>query len=225
MFFYFNNFKEDDCHKEVPRVQRVIASHERIISSLSGYTRLANPDNIIRGKRRYSLSYECSRRVFFIMEGDFLLKIRVKDEEKMLNILTAPYVFDVTPALDTLPLYLERVDYGKIHSMSYEHFWQLVHEKDLINETMSIISAHYSDLINYIMTGKSCSYEEVISLIERWQKLPLHLKKRFSVLYLIENSSWLSKSSISRVLKELKDRGVLKLDNGRCHSGDSLKPF
>ncbi|HAT8012232.1 helix-turn-helix domain-containing protein [Citrobacter rodentium NBRC 105723 = DSM 16636] len=204
-------------------MHRVIVNHDKIITSLSEHSTLAQPDSIIRGKRRYNLSHEHSRRIFFILEGDFLLKMRVKNEEKMLNILSAPYVVDVTPALDALPLYLERVDYGRVHSLSYDRFWQLVREKDLLDDTMSILSGHYSDLLNYITTSKSSSYEQVISLIERWQRLPSHLKKRFSALYLIENSSWLSRSSICRVLKELKDRGELKLDNGRFRNGDGLK--
>ncbi|MCX2194500.1 helix-turn-helix domain-containing protein [Pantoea agglomerans] len=69
--------------------------------------------------------------------------------------------------------------------------------------------------MNYIQLPKSNSYDEVLSLIERWKKLPTHLKKRFSALYLIENSSHLSKSSICRVLKELKEKGELVLINGK----------
>ncbi|KII71955.1 hypothetical protein RF11_04481 [Thelohanellus kitauei] len=167
---------------------RVTENHERIIDALAGYTQVANPDEISRGKRRYHLTKDNVRRVMFILDGDFLLKL--KSENKVLNILSAPFVVGVTPALDEPP-------------------------KDLFNDAMSILSGQYSDLMNYIQLPKNNSYDEVISLIGRWGKLPPHLKKRFSALYLIENSSHLSKSSICRVLKELKEKGELTLVNGK----------
>ncbi|WP_263054619.1 helix-turn-helix domain-containing protein [[Curtobacterium] plantarum] len=192
---------------------RVTENHERIIDALAGFTQIANPDEISRGKRRYHLTKDHVRRVMYILDGDFLLKL--KGENKVLNILSAPFVVGVTPALDEPPVYLERVDYGKVSFIDYDVFWRLVFEKDLFNDAMSILSGQYSDLMNYIQLPKSNSYDEVLSLIERWKKLPTHLKKRFSALYLIENSSHLSKSSICRVLKELKEKGELVLINGK----------
>lgn len=192
---------------------RVIGNHERIIDALAGYTQIANPDEISRGKRRYHLTKDNVRRVMFVLDGDFLLKL--KSEHKVLNVLSAPFVVGVNPTLDDPPVYLERIDYGKVSFIDYEKFWRLVFEKDLFDDAMSILSGQYSDLMNYIQLPKSNSFEEVISLIDRWKKLPPHLKKRFSALYLIENSSHLSKSSICRVLKELKERGELQLVNGK----------
>lgn len=192
---------------------RVTENHERIINALAGYAQVAAPDEISRGKRRYHLTKESIRRVMFILDGDFLLKLR--NGHKVLNILSAPFVVGVTPALDEPPVYLERIDYGKVSYIDYDTFWQLVFEKDLFNDAMSIVSGHYSDLMSYIQLPKGNSYEEVLSLIGRWTQLPPHLKKRFSALYLIEHSSHLSKSSICRVLKELKEKGELELVNGK----------
>lgn len=202
-------------------MHRVIGNHETILDYFASYAQVANPDEISRGKRRYHFSHGDSRRVFFILEGDFLLKLQ--SENKMLNILSAPFVVGVSPSLDAPPLYLERVDYGKITYVDYEFFWQRVLEKDLLSDVMSIMSGQYSDLMSYIMLSKSNSYDQVISLIERWQKIPPHLKRRFSALYLLEHSSYLSKSSISRVLKELKDSGELTLERGRFSHGEVFK--
>lgn len=202
-------------------MHRVIENHERIIDCLADYTQVANTDEISRGKRRYHFCQGVSRRVFFILEGDFLLKLQ--SENKMLNILSAPFAMGVSPSLDAPPLYLERVDYGKVNYIDYDLFWQLVLEKDLLSDVMSIMSGQYSDLMNYIMLSKSNSYDQVISLIERWQKIPPHLKRRFSALYLLEHSSYLSKSSISRVLKELKESGELTLERGRFSNGEIFK--
>ncbi|WBV24053.1 transcriptional regulator [Pantoea piersonii] len=194
-------------------MHRVTENHERIIDALAGYTQIAEPDEISRGKRRYHLTKDNVRRVLFILDGDFLLKL--KSENKVLNILSAPFVVGVTPALDEPPVYLERIDYGKVSFVDYETFWRLVFEKNLFNDAMSILSGQYSDLMDYLQLPKSNSHDEVVSLIERWGKLPPHLKKRFSALYLLENSSHLSKSSIFRVLKDLKDKGELVLVNGK----------
>ncbi|MGU3525033.1 transcriptional regulator [Enterobacteriaceae bacterium C23F] len=199
---------------------RVIKNQERIISFLIDYAEIANPDAIIRGKRRYNLSDGKCRRVFFITEGDFLLKL--KDENKIINILSAPFVVGATPALDAPPLYLEKIDYGKVYRIDYGQFWRLVSDNRLLDDVLSILSGQYSDLMNYIMLSKSNSHDQVISLLERWSKIPSHLKKRFSVLYLLENSSYLSKSSISRVLKELKDKGELILEKGRFSSQEDI---
>lgn len=194
-------------------MHRVTENHERIIDALAGYTQIAEPDEISRGKRRYHLTKDNVRRVLFILDGDFLLKL--KSENKVLNILSAPFVVGVTPALDEPPVYLERIDYGKVSFVDYETFWRLVFEKNLFNDAMSILSGQYSDLMDYLQLPKSNSHDEVVSLIERWGKLPPHLKKRFSALYLLENSSHLSKNSICRVLKDLKDKGELVLVNGK----------
>lgn len=202
-------------------MHRIIENHERIIDRLGQYTQVANPDEISRGKRRYHFSHEEKRRVFFILEGDFLLK--TTGENKMISILSAPCVIGVSPALDAPPLYLERVDYGKVCSIDYDQFWQLTMEQDLFGDVMSVLSGQYSDLMNYIMLSKSNSYDQVISLIERWQQIPPHLKRRFSALYLLEHSSYLSKSSISRVLKELKESGDLTLDRGRFSHSETFK--
>lgn len=192
---------------------RVTENHERVIDALAGYTQAANPDEISRGKRRYHLTKDNLRRIMFILDGDFLLKL--KGDHKVLNVLSAPFVVGVTPALDEPPVYLERIDYGKVSFIDYDLFWQLIFEKDLFNDAMSILSGQYSDLMNYIQLSKNNSYDEVVSLIRHWEKLPPHLKKRFSALCLIQNSSHLSKSSICRVLKELKEKGELTLVNGK----------
>lgn len=192
---------------------RVTENHERIINTLVEYSKTANPDEISRGKRRYHLTKDNVRRIMFILDGDFLIKL--KGENKVLNVLSAPFVVGVTPALDEPPVYLERIDYGKVSFIDYDLFWQLVFDKDLFNDAMSILSGQYSDLMNYIQLSKNNSHDEVLSLIRHWEKLPSHLKKRFSALYLIQNSSHLSKSSICRVLKELKEKGEINLVNGK----------
>lgn len=199
-------------------MHRLIKNHKRVIDYFADHVQVANPDEISRGKRRYHFCQGDTQRVFFILEGDFLLKLQ--SENKILSILSAPFVMGVNPSLDAPPVYLERVDYGKISYIEYDCFWKRALEKDLLSDVMSIMSGQYTELMNYILLSKSNSHDQVIALLERWQKIPSHLKRRFSALYLIEHSSYLSKSSISRVLKELKDSGQLTLERGRLSHED-----
>lgn len=204
-------------------MHRVIKNHERVINYFADHAQVASPDEISRGKRRYHFCQGDVRRVFFIREGDFLLKLQ--SENKILDILSAPFVVGVNPSLDAPPLYLERVDYGKASYVEYDFFWKRGLEKGLFRDVMSIMSGQYTDLMNYILLSKSNSHDQVIALLNRWQKIPPHLKRRFSALYLIEHSSYLSKSSISRVLKELRDSGKLTLERGRLSQNDNDDPI
>lgn len=194
----------------------VIKSCEQLIDLIAPCAENSEPDEISRGKRRYKFCKNESRVVYLLQEGDFCLKI--KGNNKILSIISAPYVMGFIPSSQEVPLYLERVDYGKIKHVDYELFWKLVNEKNMFAEVMNMLSAQYTDLMEIVSLNKSTSSEEVRSLVQRWQQIPPHLHKRFSVMYLIENSSDLSKSSISRVLKEMKEmkeRGEISLDRGR----------
>ncbi|WP_261642337.1 helix-turn-helix domain-containing protein [Erwinia mallotivora] len=190
-----------------------LKSSELIINSILSDAENSEPDEISRGKRRYKFYKNDSRVVYLLLEGDFCLK--TKGNNKILSILSAPYIIGFIPSSQEVPLYLERVDYGKIKHIDYDSFWKFVNEKKMVDEVMNIMSAQYTDLMNVISLNKSTSSEEVRALVQRWQKIPQHLQKRFSVMYLIENSSDLSKSSISRVLKEMKESGEISLDRGR----------
>lgn len=64
VIFYYS-LREDGKYG-AQRVHRVIVNHDKIITSLSEHSTLAQPDSIIRGKRRYNLSHEHSRRIFFL---------------------------------------------------------------------------------------------------------------------------------------------------------------
>ncbi|MCX8958748.1 transcriptional regulator [Erwinia psidii] len=191
----------------------VIKSSEQLIDLIAPYAENSEPDEISRGKRRYKFYKNGTRVVYLLLEGDFCLKI--KGNNKILNILSAPYIIGFIPSSQEVPLYLERVDYGKVKHIDYDTFWRLVNENNMIDEAMNVISAQYADVVEMISLNKSTSSEEVRSLVRRWQQIPPHLQKRFSVMYLIENSSDLSKSSISRVLKEMKESGEISLDRGR----------
>ena len=188
-------------------------SNKKLIELLLPLSVNAEPDEISRGKRRYTFLKKGQRVVYLLTDGDFFMKVR--EGNKILSIVSAPLVTGFTPYQDDIPLYLERVDYGKIKYISYEFFWQCVKEHGMFDDAMTVMASQYTNLMQYISLNRVTSASEVNALIERWQEMPEHLKRRFSVMYLIENSSYLSKSSISRVLKDMREKGKIVLDRGK----------
>ena len=188
-------------------------SNKKIIELLLPIAANSEPDEISRGKRRYTFSKKGQRVVYLLTDGDFFVKVR--EGNKIMSIVSAPLVTGFISYKDDKPLYLERVDYGKIKHVSYELFWQYVKEYDMLDDTMAVLASQYSDLMHHISLKRDTSGSEVRALIARWQTIPEHLKRRFSAMYLIENSSYLSKSSISRVLKDMREEGKLALDRGK----------
>lgn len=188
-------------------------SNKKLIELLMPIAVNSEPDEISRGKRRYTFSKKGQRVVYLLTDGDFFIKVR--EGNKIMSIVSAPLLTGFTPYREDMPLYLERVDYGKIKHVSYDVFWQCVKEHGMLDDAMAILALEYTNLMQHISLNRDTSASEVRALIERWQTIPEHLKRRFSVMYLIENSSYLSKSSISRVLKDMREEGTLALDRGK----------
>ncbi|WP_231877590.1 transcriptional regulator [Erwinia sp. ErVv1] len=216
-FFHVKSVKEGEAmrHSSVNYGQnynKPCQSHQKIIDSLSSFSVISEHDEISRKKRRYRFLKNALPVVYLLSEGDYLLN--TQGSNKLLNIVSSPYVVGMIHNSDDTPLYLERIDYGKISHIPLETFWHLICKKNLLDDAMLLICEHFSDLTEYITLNKSNAYEEVKSLSHYWEKLPPHLLKRYSAMYLIENSSWLSKSSISRALKIMKERGEITLEKG-----------
>ncbi len=188
-------------------------SNKKIIELLLPVAHNSEPDEISRGKRRYTFLKKGQRVVYLLTEGDFFVKVR--EGNKIMSIVSAPLVTGFTPYQEDIPLYLERVDYGKIKHVNYEVFWQCVKDHGVFDDAMTVMASQYTDLMQHISLNRYTSVSEVRALIQRWQEIPEHLKRRFSVMYLIENSSYLSKSSISRVLKDMREKGVIELEKGK----------
>lgn len=188
-------------------------SNKKLIELLLPQAVNSEPDEISRGKRRYTFLKKGQRVVYLLTDGDFFMKVR--EGNKIISIVSAPLVTGFTPYQDDIPLYLERVDYGKIKYISYEVFWQCVKEHGMFDDAMTVMASQYTNLMQFISLNRETSAGEVSALIQRWQEMPVHLKRRFSVMYLIENSSYLSKSSISRVLKDMREKGKIVLDRGK----------
>lgn len=194
--------------------KKLISHHGRVISSLKEFaTLLSSADKISYGKQFYNFCNKSSKKVFFITEGDFI--VRSRNGNKIINIISAPFVIGVMPSLESPPIFLEKVDYGRIYGIEYNYFWSLVHHKEMYSDVMSILSGYHSDLLNYIQTQDPDAEIHTLNLIRRWSLFPCHIQKRFSLLYFLTNSSFISKRTVSRALRKLKTEGMIQLDRGR----------
>jgi hypothetical protein len=194
------------------------SAHLALIKNMKGDFITAKFDKLSKGKQIFEFSDGARRKIFFVEEGDFLVK--TKKDNKLITIVTGPFVIGLVPTADTLPFYLEKVDNGKISSIDYNHFWSLVNYRELLPEAMSVISCYHTEILSYIKTHNSCAETHTRNMIERWNKYPSHIRKRFSLLYFLSNSSHLSKSTLCRVIKRLKDAGNLQLERGKLEMYD-----
>ncbi|EOI3545510.1 helix-turn-helix domain-containing protein [Cronobacter dublinensis] len=193
--------------------KHILQSHRNIIHNIEPYIKPARFDRLSRGKQFFDFFNGKERRVYLIKEGDFI--IRSKNENKIINIITGPFVIGAMPALEAPPIFLEKVDYGKIYCIEYNQFWSLVNHKGLFPDVMKIMSGYHTDLLNCLQSHYANAEVQVTNAISRWSAFPCHIKKRFSVLYFLTNSTFLSKSTACRVLKKLRETGAVRLDKGR----------
>ena len=190
--------------------RHVAESYLNIIHNMEPYIKPARFDRLSRGKQFFDFFTGQERKVYLIKEGDFI--IRSKNGNKIINIITGPFVIGAMPALEAPPIFIEKVDYGKIYSIEYNQFWSLVNHQGLFPDVMS---GYHTDLLNCLQSHYANSEVQVTNAISRWSAFPCHIKKRFSVLYFLTNSTFLSKSTASRVLKKLRETGAVQLDKGK----------
>ena len=86
---------------------------------------------------------------------------------------------------------------------------------------MAVISGYHTEILSYIEAQNSCTETHTKNMIERWNAYPSHIRKRFSLLYFLINSSYLSKSTLCRIMKKLKEAGSLQLERGKLEMYES----
>lgn len=200
---------------------KIIVNHLNIIRKINDNAEYAKADRLSRGKRIYNFSTNDVKRVFLIVEGDFFL--RSSDTGKIIKIISAPFVIGAMPSLEPMPVFIEMIDYGKIKSIGYDYFWSLVNHHGLLPDAMTVMSGYHTDLMKFINGQNESNEKHVRSLVERWKYHPCHIKNKVSLLSFITNSTFMSKSTVARILKRMKESGCINLKDGRLVD-DENKP-
>ena len=200
-------------------IAHTLPGHSVLMQNMQRDCFPAKFDKMSKGKQIFEFSDGVKRKVFFIEEGDFL--VRTRKDNKIITIISGPFVIGLIPTANSLPLYLEKIDHGKISAIEYNHFWSLVNYRDLLPDVMAVISGYHTEILSYIEAQNSCTETHTKNMIERWNACPSHIRKRFSLLYFLINSSYLSKSTLCRIMKKLKEAGSLQLERGKLEMYES----
>ncbi|XGI80475.1 hypothetical protein ACED16_01400 [Enterobacter hormaechei] len=179
-----------------------VDNHKNIISAMLDFAVPAKHDRLSKGKQLYDMKSNAHQRVYLLLDGAFIVRSCVGG--KVMSLVMAPFVFGAMPALD-YPVYLEKIGYGKIYSISYTDFWNIIKNKDLLPDVMSTISSYHSDLINYLQIHHVDSETHVKLCMERWNKLPDGIKKHLSLTKFVLTTSFLSKSTILRFMRKIRE--------------------
>lgn len=185
------------------------------------YATIAQPDEVYKGKRRYHFVKGDRKKVYIISEGDFFL--RARGFNKVVNVFWEDSIVGASSCLGHSSLYLERVDYGRCYEIEFNYFWELIKNKNLEGEVKTVIDDCYSDLMNAYLRGSKNTRREIEQNIKYWQSLPERITRGHSLLHLLELSTNLSKSTISRTLKDLKNEQGIILVNGRMKEDNELQ--
>lgn len=191
----------------------ILVNHINIIRKLNDYAQPAKVDRLSRGKRIYNFNSDDVKHVFFIVEGDFFLRSSISG--KIIKVISSPFVIGAMPSLEPMPVYIERIDYGKIESIEYNYFWSLVNYQGLFPDAMKVMSGYHADLMKFINDHNESNEEHVRNLVSRWKYHPCHIKKKISLLFYITNSTFMSKSTAARIIKRLKENGCINLKDGK----------
>ncbi|UNC52650.1 hypothetical protein [Enterobacter huaxiensis] len=186
-------------------------NHKVIIDAMHKHAIPAVPSAVTNAKRKYEFIRGKEKVIYLVYEGDFFLKSYYK--ERILGYVTYPSVHGTLNNHDQLT-YLERIDYGVIHYMSSVFFWRKINEYFLHKEITSIMSDSYCDMIKNATLMKGDTFQDIQNIVNNIKLLPLSVRSKYTVLYLVEHSSFYSKRTISRVISELTKLGIIQLRGG-----------
>ncbi|MFP1722550.1 helix-turn-helix domain-containing protein [Lonsdalea quercina] len=202
----------------------LLQSISRLTKILSPHRKLAQPTEVVKGKRRYHFHVAETRLIYFIEEGEFLMK-SAKDN-RVLCVLLAPCIIGWSTAIyGANEVYIERIDYGKIYCVSFDTALRVVTAYQRFDDVLNIVNYHFTSLLNYCVDSGGDSVSIVTKMLASLKRLPPEVRKRFTVLSFISQRTSLSKSTILRVLKKLQEDGSLTMSHGRLNTFSLPEPL
>ncbi|MCG8710751.1 helix-turn-helix domain-containing protein [Brenneria sp. 4F2] len=189
-------------------------SISRLTKTLSPHARLANPTEVVKGKRRYHLHSDGEQFIYFLDEGEFLMK-RTRDN-KVISVILSPSIVGWSLAvLGGDDIYIERVDYGKIRCLPFDIALRVVTAYQRFDDVLRIVNFWFHYLVNFCVDNDGDSASIVKKMLISLNNLPPEVRHRFSALTYIADRTSLSKSTIFRVLKKLQQEKAIEMENGR----------
>lgn len=189
-------------------------SISRLTKTLYPHTHSATPSEIVKGKRRYHLHTKGEQFIYFLDEGEFLMK-RTRDN-KVISVILSPSIVGWSQALlDCDDIYLERIDYGKIRCVPFDLAFRVVTAYQRFDDVLKIANFWFHYLVNFCVDNDGDSISIVEKMLVSLNNLPPEVRQRFSALTFIAERTSLSKSTIFRVLKKLQEEHIIELENGR----------
>ncbi|MFP1914420.1 helix-turn-helix domain-containing protein [Lonsdalea quercina] len=199
-------------------------SISRLTKILSPHRQLAQPTEVVKGKRRYHFHVAETRLIYFIEEGEFLMK-SAKDN-RVICVLLAPCIVGWSTAIyGANEIYIERIDYGKIYCLPFDTALRVVTAYQRFDDVLNIVNYHFNSLLNYCVDNGGDSVSIVTKMLVSLERLPPDVRKRFTVLSFISQRTSLSKSTILRVIKKLQEAGSLTMSHGRLKSFTLEEPL
>ncbi|KAA8995378.1 hypothetical protein FJU30_24635 [Affinibrenneria salicis] len=189
-------------------------SISRLTKMLSPHARSAIPTEVIKGKRRYHLRCAGEQVIYFLDEGEFLMK-RTRDNKVISVILSPSIVGWSLAALEGDDIYIERVDYGKIRCLPFNIALRVVTAYQRFDDVLNIVNFWFHYLVNFCVDNDGDSVSIVKKMLISLNNLPPEVRQRFTALTFIAQRTSLSKSTIFRVLKKLQENELIELERGR----------
>ncbi|QTF09176.1 helix-turn-helix domain-containing protein [Brenneria izadpanahii] len=189
-------------------------SISRLTKMLYPYTSSAAPSEIVKGKRRYHIHTENGKVIYFLDEGEFLMK-RTRDN-KVISVILSPSIVGWSQAvLGCDDIYLERIDYGKIRCLPFDLAFRVVTAYQRFDDVLNIVNFWFHYLVNFCVDNDGDSVSIVEKMLISLNNLPPEVRQRFSALTYIAERTSLSRSTIFRILKKLQEEQAIEMENGR----------
>lgn len=179
---------------------------------------------VIYASQNQSIKFRMQNKqyVYYLTEGEIDMHREVDDI--LLLTMRAPKILGLSLlSSDDCFHYMKTTKNSKLIAIEKNHFRELVETHNLWKEVFTITS---SLMKNYFKRDERFSSKNVYDVIKNnleilWESPPLERKKTSIFKYILSRSD-MSRSSLSKVLKDLNDGGYITISRGKLLNVRSL---
>lgn len=154
-------------------------------------------------------------KIFLLVEG--FANIRRRDDNLILGTVFAPYVLGVSLIPSSGVYYsIELGPESSLYQLSQIHALTMIKSEGLYREWMRVASYKIALLYerdrNILLEN---SYDIVCRMLTQLSEFPIYFREHISVIKFIEERTILSRSSIQRILQDMKKKSHIEMEDGR----------